>query len=198
MEHTALTFETISRHSQEFYQQIYVVQTLPKERLIDLGAFAQDRTVIVVDSCGWYYQQQFPQYRIHRVEGINTCKNMKLGRDQVDTIFDDRDELPRVPKIDFANSVMVLDHSLLLKYRTPAQVQAILNRLVNATGCGDIVVRMALLYSNDNRFHNRLDQLATIVPEDYSVVKFDMNLDAPGQPLCAHFRQNTIYELGIH
>lgn len=198
MEHTTLTFETISRHSKEFYQQIYVVQTLPKHELIDLHEFPQDRPVIVVDSCGWYYQQQFPQYNIHRVEGLTTCKNMKLGRNQVDTVFDDRDELPRFPKMHFSNAIMIVDHSLLLKYRTPDQMQTILNRLADATACRDICVRIALLYSNDNRFENRLDQLITIVPTGYSVIKFDMNLDAKYQPLVAHFRQNTVYESSIH
>lgn len=198
MEHTTLTFDTISQHSQEFYQQIYVVQTLPKHELINLHEFSTDRAVIVVDSCGWYYQQMFPQHKIHRVEGLTTCKNMKLARDQVDTVFDDRSDLPSFPKINFSNSVLILDHSVLLKYRTPEEIKTILETLTATTLCSDICLRIALLYSNDNRFQNRLNQIVKIVPEGYAVVKFDMNLDVKYQPLVAHFRKNCTHETNIH
>lgn len=198
MEPSTLTFETISQHSQEFYQQIYVVQTLGRDELIDLGEFSTDRPVIVVDSCGWYYQKMFPQHNIRRMEGITTCKNMNLDRSRVDILFDDRDKHLSFPKISLDNAVLILDHSVLLKYRTPSEVHEILNRLTVAIPCTDIYIRMALLYSNDNRFQDRLQQQIKILPAGYTVVKFNLDLNAKYQPLIAHFRKNTEYESSVY
>jgi len=194
MEHSTLTFDTISKHPQEFYKQIYFVQNFSRQELIDLHEFSADRPVIVVDSCGWHYQQIFPQHNIHRVEGVTTCKNMKISREQVDTLFDDRGEFPIFPNIGFDNAVVILDHSLLLKYRTPNEIKTILDTLTTKIPCVDICVRLGLLYSNDDRFQNRLEQLIKIVPNGYSVVKFNLNFNATYQPLMAHFLRDTVYE----
>lgn len=180
----------------QYYRVQYPNQTFDRQDLVDLDKFASTQKIVIVDSCGWYYEQQFPSHNIFKIEGLNTCKTMGLTRNQFDQLFDDRDLLePKFPAGDHDGCILILDHSTLLKYRDPPELQTILQSLIKTYNPQQMIIRLGLLFYNDNRFDDRLKNLCGITPSGYSLISLSVNFEDALQSLLASFKKNQNFML---
>jgi len=155
----------------EFYKQVYRVLSMNKDELLDLNNISTD--IVIFDSAGWYYEQHFPKQQIIKFENLQTCKNYKLTPDQFDHIFTDT----KIPVTDLPNCILVLDHSDYLKYKNIQELRDTFTRLTTCIKPKEIIVRMSTINLTDSRFENRIQNLASINPINYTITKFNYNED---------------------
>lgn len=194
MEHRPLTFQAINRSPENFYRYVYHVLRMGKDELVDLPALYPDRKIVIVDSCGWFYQQQFPQADIYKIEGIYMCKNVNMSRDKIDCLFDDTDfENLKFPRRPFDQSVLLIDHSPLMKYRDGQQIHQVLNAMTESVRSELVHLRMPLLTTNDYRFSDRVKEMSTIAPKNYHTTEFFFTINTHQPMLIAKFQRTKSY-----
>lgn len=194
MEHQHITFKAINRSANSFYKRVYPVQRMKKDELIDLEALYNNKKIVIVDSCGWFYQQMFPNSDIYKIEGIDMCKNVSMDREKFDCLFDDRDyENQKFPNRPFDGSVLIIDHSPLMKYRNGKQMRKVFNDLSQSIQPELIHVRMPLATTNDYRFSDRILELVNITPDNYVTTEFSYFLDVGKTALIAKFKRLKNY-----
>jgi len=199
MEHQALTFKAINRSPDSFYRHTYPVMRMSKDKMIDLDKTYPGKKIIMVDSCGWFYQQIFPTADIYKIEGIDMCKNVSMSKEKIDCLFDDRTfEKPKFPARIFPNSVLIVDHSTLWKYRTNSQMQEILNDLTQSMQPELVHIRTPLITTNDYRFRDRLQDLASIVPSNYITTEFLFFLNEQEKMWTAKFKKLQNYASSLY
>lgn len=199
MEHQSLTFKAINRSPDSFYRHTYPVMKMPKDKMIDLEAAYPGKKIIMVDSCGWFYQEKFPTADIYKIEGIDMYKNVSMSKDKVDCMFDDRTfEQQKFPARVFPNSVLIVDHSTLFKYRTIGQMQQVVDSLVQSMQPELMHIRVPLLTVNDYRFADRLSELASIVPKNYITTEFSFVLNKQEQMWTAKFEKIQNYASSLN
>lgn len=192
MENCTQTKITDSNREQ-FFRNGYRVQSLKRSELIDLDLY-QDMQLVAVDSCGWYYQDQFPTANIIKVEGIQTCKTYKFPRTHFDKLFDDRQQVPSIPTLNIKNSVLILDQSpTLFKYRDIAETRALIYQCCQAVNAKIARVRIPLMTFGDCRFCDRITSLVGVVPDNYITTLVYYNTKA----LDLEFRRKVDYEFSI-
>lgn len=155
----------------EFYKTAYPVLRMSKNQLINLDIYPGAK--VVFDSAGWYYQQNFPNQTLVKVENFHTCRDYQLRKDQFDKMFQNMN----VPDINLPGSTLVLDHSNYLKYKTPSEIVDALDMLSHKVKPSVILLRLDLTTVNDNRLTNRLQNFTNIAPNDYVVSEFSFSLD---------------------
>lgn len=181
------------QNRNDFYHSVYRVQSLPVNQLIDLNLYALP--IVLVDSCGWYYRNCFPNKQVIVVEGMQHCKTFNLKRDQFDRLFDDRVESPRIPQINTTESVLVLDQSpILLKYRGVDELRETFNQLCNAANASILRIRLPLATMNDNRFQDRIKALVNLVPEAFITSFINYNTST----LNAEYVKKKSYEFSVN
>jgi hypothetical protein len=159
------------KNRDEFYKQIYPVLSMPKQTLLDVSTIMG--TKIMVDSTGWYYREHFPTECILSVEHINTCKNFKLDKSKFDKIFNDIS----FPTIDISGpTVLILDHTLFLKYKTISQINELLSMMSKKCNSYYIMIRGNMNTLGDNRFEDRIKDFVSIVPDDFLITKLSCDL----------------------
>jgi hypothetical protein len=179
MDHQPLTFKAINRSPDSFYRHTYPVMKMSKDKMIDLELDYADKKIVMVDSCGWFYQQAFPNADIHKMESLHMCKNVSMSKEKIDSIFDDRNfEKLKFPSRKFPSSVLIVDHSPILKYRNAAQMHEVLTDLTQCTQPEMVHVRLPLFTTNDYRFSDRLHELVNIVPNNYITTEFLYNINS--------------------
>ncbi len=197
MEHQPITFKAINRSPDSFYRHTYPVMGMSKSSLIDLDSDYAGKKIVIVDSCGWFYQQAFPNADIHKMESLYMCKNVSMSKEKVDSVFDDRDfEKLKFPSRKFPSSVLIVDHSPILKYRDAAQMHEVLTDLTQCTQPELVHVRLLLFTTNDYRFSDRLHELVNIVPDNYVTTEFLYNINS--RMLIAKFKRLLAYESSIN
>lgn len=161
----------IARNRDKFRQHVYpTMQMLPYE-LIDLNQFDPKQTIVMVDCCADYYQECFPNYNIIRVEGVFACKNYAYNPRQINHIFDDKNfERTQFPPMPYPGSVLIMDHSLFIKYRTGAELQDLILTMTKNIQPETVILRHHSYAFNEYRFGNRLQELLHMIPEDYVTV----------------------------
>lgn len=179
MEHQPITFNAINRSPDKFYRHVYPVLTMDKDQLINLDQFQHDRKIFIVDSCGWYYKTFFPNHNISGIEGIEMCKNLSMDREKFDFLFDDRVKMdPKFSNMESADSVLVYDHGVLLRYTTPDITKNILDALATKTLCSQILVRLNLQTIGHWRFDDRVEEMRRITPTGFVVSKFLFDVES--------------------
>lgn len=179
MDHQPITFKAINRSPHSFYRHVYPVMKMHKSNLIDIESEYVGKKIVIVDSCGWFYQQVFPNADIHKMESWHMCKNVSMEKEKVDSIFDDRNfEKLKFPGRHFPGSVVIIDNSPILKYRCPLQMQEILTDLTQSTQAELLHVRLPLWTTDDYRFGDRLHELVNITPKNYITTEFLYNINS--------------------
>jgi hypothetical protein len=194
MEHQPLTFKAINRSPDSFYRHVYPVLKMKKDELIDLETLYSNKKIVIVDSCGWVYQTMFPNSDIYKIEGIDMCKNVSMTQEKLDCLFDDRDfKNQKFPNRPFDGSVLIIDHSPLMKYRNGKQIRKIFNDLAQSIRPELFHIRMLLDTTDDYRFDNRILELVNIVPDNYVTTEFLFFLDVGNRKLVAKFKRLKNY-----
>ena len=153
---------------QEFYKSVYSIQTDSVDQLIDLSSYT-DVPCVLIDCCGWHYKKLFPNNNIISIECVRTAKQFKLSADYFDELVDDRYVWPRL-SVD--RPVVVLDRSPLLKYQTLNEIENFLHTLIASYCPMGIILRVNLLFINDNRLEDRFYTLSKIRLNGYVLEKF--------------------------
>jgi len=197
MEHQPLTSKAIGQSPDLFYQQIYPVMKMKRDQLIDIDSEYPDKKIIIVDSCGWFYQQMFVNADIYKIEGVCMCKNVSMSLEKIDSMFDDRnfDKL-KFPVKQFPGSVLVIDHSTIFKYRTGMQIQSVLTDLTQSIQSELVHIRMPLRTTDDYRLSDRLHELIKIIPNGYVTTDFSFSIG--NQMLVAKFKKLLDYASNIN
>lgn len=165
MEQTTVT----KQNQQEFYKSLYRQQLDNKQSLIDIVSYDH---VVLVDCCGWHYEKIF-QRPVTKIECLITAKNFDLNLTHFDKMIDDRDrDNLRWPAIDISDCVLIFDRSQLLRYRTIKEINKILNSAIQTYKPNKVIVRADTRFIDDNRFVNRINNLAGINIDGYVVEKF--------------------------
>jgi hypothetical protein len=158
-----------------FYQQLYHHQRSEKSQLINLNQLTGS-TVIMVDCCGWYYKNMFPEKSIIGLEGVTTIKNFKLDKTHFDKMFDDqRDDVTTWPTVRTDDCAIVFDRSPLLKYRSLEKISTLLTSIATKYQPSTIVVKQLLMFTDDTRTVDRFYNFAELAIADYFVKTFEYN-----------------------
>jgi len=197
MEHQPITFKAINRSPDSFYRHTYPVMRMHKSNLIDIESGYAGKKIVIVDSCGWFYQQAFPNADIHKMESLYMCKNVSMSKEKIDSIFDDQNfEKLKFPSRNFPGSVLIVDHSPILKYRSAVQMQEVFTDLTQSTQSDQVHVRLPLRTTDDYRFSDRLHELVNIVPNNYVTTEFLFNINS--RLLIAKFKRLLNYASSIN
>jgi hypothetical protein len=168
-----------------------------KSDLIDIDSEYAGKKIVIVDSCGWFYQQAFPNANIHKMESLYMCKNVSMSKEKIDSIFDDQNfEKLKFPSRNFPGSVLIIDHSPILKYRNALQMQQVLTDLTQRTQPELVHIRLPLRTTDDYRFSDRLHELVNIVPKNYVTTEFLFNINS--RLLIAKFKRLLNYASSIN
>lgn len=155
---------------EKFYKRLYPVLTMSKQNLIDISRLSG--TKVIVDSAGWYYQEHFSGDNVIKIEHVNTCKNFKLDKSKFDKMFND---------VSFPNitdqTVLILDHSAFLKYKTVDQLKELLSMMAKKCNSNYIIVRGSMVTLNDYRFGDRIKDFVNVILDDFIATKLSCNLD---------------------
>ena len=179
MDHQPLTFKAINRSPDSFYRHVYPVMKMHKSDLIDIESEYAGKKIVIVDSCGWFYQQVFPNADIHKMESLYMCKNVSMGKEKIDSIYDDQNfEKLKFPSRNFPGCVVIIDHSPILKYRSALQMQEVLTDLTQSTQAELLHIRLPLWTTDDYRFSDRLHELVNIIPKNYVTTEFLFNINS--------------------
>ena len=158
------------QNREAYYKNVYPVLSMSADQLIDLNKLGTGKKIII-DSCAWYYKKIFPEHDIMQVEGLSTCKNYKLNKTQADKIFNDINQL-KFPDMYCPNSVLIIDHANLLKYRSVTELNQLFNNLTQNIQPKEFHIRMFTTTMNDFRLHDRVKDLINMVPTNYITSQF--------------------------
>lgn len=184
MEHKPITFKAINRNPNAFYRRTYPVISMEKNELINISELYRGKKIIAVDCAGWHYQNIFSDSDVYRLEGVYVCKNVSMDKSKFDRLYDDKDvDNLKFPVLNFENTVLLLDHSPMLKYRTGPELNKVLEDLVRSTDPDIIHLRLPLVTTNDFRLGDRFTELTTIVPAGYITTMFNFNLSTTEKPM---------------
>lgn len=162
---------------EQFYLNTYSQQTRDKSELIDLSLL-QQHCKIIVDSCGWYYKQHFPEQKIIALENIQTASEYQLSLDKFDKLFDGRnDSVVHWPKIEVKNSVLIFDHAPLLKYKSVQELSDLLQSALMCYNPEQLILNHNLMFVDDARLGDRLKNIANLAVSNYIVTKFYFDLE---------------------
>lgn len=179
MEHKGLTYSMIARNRDRFRRHVYPNQRMSQDQLVDLSAWPTDRPVIAVDCSAELYQAQYPSHSIKRVEGVFSCKNFAYDLKTIDHMFDDKVfERVRFPAMSYPGSLLLLDHSLFIKYRSGAELAELFAHMTDRIEPDLVIVRHHSYAFDEYRFGNRLAELLEMIPAGYVMVSvlFDEEL----------------------
>jgi hypothetical protein len=175
------------KNRKEFYKTVYPVLQMPKNELINLDLYPGVK--VIFDSAGWYYQQNFPNQIVVKIENIQTCKEYKLPRYKFDKVFTGNN----IPKIEFTDSTLILDHPEYIKYKTPQDIKNILLDLTNKISTNIILFRINLVTVDDNRLTNRIENFIKISPTNFVISEFDFSIEQ--KRLFIKFIKKKMYDL---
>lgn len=169
----------IARNRDRFRRHVYPNQRMSQDQLVDLSAWPTDRPVIAVDCSAELYQAQYPTHTIKRVEGVFSCKNFAYDLKNIDHVFDDKVfEAIKFPDMRYPGSLLLLDHSLFIKYRSGTELAKLFAHMTNRIEPDLVIVRHHSYAFDEYRFGNRLAELMQIIPERHVMVSvlFDEEL----------------------
>jgi hypothetical protein len=197
MDHQPLTFKAINRSPDSFYRHVNPVMKMHKSNLIDIESEYAGKKIVMVDSCGWFYQQVFPNADIHKMESLYMCKNVSMGKEKIDSVYDDQNfEKLKFPSRNFPGCVVIIDHSPILKYRSALQMQEVFTDLTQSTQAELLHVRLPLWTTDDYRFSDRLHELVNITPKNYVTTEFLYNINSGS--IIAKFKKLLNYASSIN
>ncbi len=180
----------IERNRERFREHVYPVMQMRPEQLVNLDQFSHDKIVVMVDCCADVYKKQFPAHSIVRVEGVFACKNYAYQPREIDHIFDDKDfELTRFPDMNYPGSVLLMDHSLFIKYRNGKDLQHLLTQMTHNIDPDLVIVRHHSFAFDEYRFGNRVAELMQMIPDNYTVSKLHFD----EKDLDIRFRKKKTY-----
>lgn len=173
MQHQQIPFKHINRQPDSFYKYVYPVLSMSKDQLIDLSHLSAEHQIIAVDSCGWLYQQHYPNLTFYRVESLSMVKNISMDRSKFDKLYNDQDDKnPSFPKFSFPKSVLILDHTVLFRYRDIDNFKTVFQNLLCCTDPELVYFRGTTKLTGEFRFGNRMQELTKLVPDNYAIEKF--------------------------
>jgi hypothetical protein len=173
----------------QFYQTVYKQQFDTKQQLVDLDMFSND--CVLIDCCGWHYQQVFPNKKIIKLETLPAVLQFKLNQDQFDKLIDNQiDHHIRWPTLMVSNPALIFDRSPILKYRSINDLVNILNDVVDHYKANDLVINLETVFIDDPRFVDRFANLANISILNFTVRKFLYSTH--DYKLFIHFKRNCV------
>jgi len=157
---------------KDFYTFAYQMQTDQTEDLINLSGLTDP--VIIIDCCGWHYQNFYPKKHIISIETIQTCLNYKLDPTKFDKLVDDRDiGNIKWPNLDIRDSTVIFDRSPILKYRSIKEINHMLEAVGQQYQAESMVVRGFLLFVDDARLsEDRFYNFQSINVSNFIIIKF--------------------------
>jgi hypothetical protein len=171
----------------QFYQQVYCQQLDTKQQLVDLEMFSND--CVLVDCCGWHYQNVFQDKKIFKLETLKTASQFKLGRNQFNKLIDDRtDNQIKWPTLEVSDPVLIFDRSPMLKYHSLNKILSILSDSVYQYNATDLIVNLNTIFIDDSRVVDRFYNLANISIAKFAVREFLYS--ARNNKLFIHFKRN--------
>ena len=107
MDITLQTKVTDSNRSQ-FYNHVYCQQFESKSQLINLEMISSD--CVVIDCCGWHYQNLFPNKNIVILETVKTALQFKIDRSKFSKLINDQqDHVIKWPDLEVIDAALVFD-----------------------------------------------------------------------------------------
>tara|TARA_R110000868_G_scaffold214205_1_gene464307 strand:- start:630 stop:1190 length:561 start_codon:yes stop_codon:yes gene_type:complete len=160
---------------QEFYKNVYYMQTNSRDQLINLAEF--DNTCILIDCCGAYYKTLFQQ-NIFVLETVNSFKEYKFSRDQFDKLIDNQiDGHIKWPTINILTPVLIFDRSPLIKYLDINNLCHLVSNAAEQYQASNIVLRQKLCFVDDARITDRFYNFYNFKIKNYCIEKFLYNVN---------------------
>jgi hypothetical protein len=184
---TKLQTKINNDNRNQFYQRVYCQQLETKQQLVNLEMFSND--CVLIDSCGWHYQNIFFNKKIIKLETLTTALQYKLERNQFDKLIDDGPNRPiQWPELNLSNPVLIFDRSPMLKYLVPEQISSILAAVATRYQAEDLVVNLNIKFIDDSRLADRFFTLSTVGMLDFTVREFVYSCH--DNKLFIHFKRN--------
>ena len=178
------------QNRQDFFKQTFPHLTKSKQQLIQLDEFSAS-SFVLVNCCGWHYKNLWPEFNIVGLETLSAAKNFLFDRSMFQGLIDDRDFYKIVwPKIDADNSVLIFDHSPLLKYRTTAGIADVVSSAALLYQSTTVVVQLSTVFVDDTRLKDRITNFLSLTVPGYTIIKFEYD----PQNLKVVYRKNYLYD----
>lgn len=158
-------------NSNEFQKNLY-------QPTVDLDQLTE-KTIIAIDCQGWHLQELYPNKTVLGLETQFNIVDFKLTRKQFYQAIDSRNYDKLVwPKLEVNNAAVIFDHSPVLKYRSPSEINNILNTVCQQYRPNSLVVKLNLMHVDDNRLTDRFYNLTQFRIESYVVHEFSYTANA--------------------
>lgn len=159
----------------QYYQYVYPAQTEGKDKLIQIDQLASSH-IIMIDSCGWYYKQCWPDLHVTSIENSETIRNFKLPDSYYDKIVDLQPGAPiSWPVINISDCTLVFDRCVFLRYINVNDLCAALSSAAIAYDPQSIVLSINPTFIDDNRIEERINSLSQIRVSGYVIDTFSLS-----------------------
>lgn len=172
----------------QVYQTVYRQQFDTKQELVDLDLFSND--CVLIDCCGWHYQQIFPDKKIIKLETVASALQFKLDQKQFDKLVDHQIDknIIRWPNLSISTPALIFDRSPILKYRSIDNLLDMLNEVIDHYNANDLVINLETMFIDDPRFVDRFYNLANMKILNFTVREFTYSTHT--FKLYIHFKRN--------
>jgi len=163
---------------ENFYKQVYNHQTYDPTSLVNLSQLEANQKLLI-DCCGWYYKNCFPDESIIALENIKTISEYSLTKNYFDKMFDGRsDDIPSWPKLNIKDPIIVFDRSPILGYQSLTTIKKILESVCATYHPKTVVLRQSLLFIDDSRMVDRFYNISKLSINSFVVKKFNYDIDS--------------------
>lgn len=158
---------------QKFYQTSYPQQCMSKDQLIQLNDINAS-CYVLIDCCGWYYKELWPELNIVSLETLSSALNFKIAANKLQGIIDTRNFDKIVwPKLQVDNPALIFDNAPMLNYRPIKDIADIVSSAAKKYNASSIVVNIQMAFLDGPVLVDRFQQCCLFVIPDYIVTKFE-------------------------
>ena len=162
-------------NKQEFYKSLHPVLGCDKTQLFDLDN--EHTQIIAIDCCGWYYKKIFNR-EIIMLETLTKVKDFELDRTQFTKLIDDRNnDLVWPGLLDTEQSVIVLDQTTILKYKSVQEITSIVGNICSHYNPLKIFLRGRLQFVDESAMIDKFYTWFQFSIPNYVIVKFLYDTD---------------------
>ena len=173
----------------DFYQVAYYQQLDAKDQLINLEQFSSD--CVLVDCCGWYYRDLFPDNNVIILETVKTALQFKLDLTKFNKLVDDRqDHQLSWPPVTTTRPVLIFDRSPMLKYRDIPNLVNVLSAAVEKYQADQLIVNLNTAFIDDPRLVDRFYNLSSFCIDNFVVKEFFYSTN--DTKLFIHFKRTCV------
>lgn len=167
----------------DFFKAVYPHQTKTKDQLIQLDKL-NSNTVIVIDSCGWYYKELWSDLNVVSIETRHSIDQYHLT--SVDGVIEEDPYSDFVwPNIIHSNTAIVLDYAPITKYRTFQELTKLLADAAKCYNASTVTFRQYVCFVDVPKLGCIFEELSLLRIPGYIITEFLYD----GIELLIRFRQ---------